>query len=359
MNELNQSMAADFSDKASECGGAVDDGLSALRAEIDSIDGELAALVERRMAVSEKVAAAKAKNGAPLFVPAREAEVVRRAQGRVSECNRDAIAEIMAKVMGCSRARQLELREGGTHPLHSLRREFRVRMSELDAEGRVRPSAVCGYLQEVASSHAAQLGVGMPLLAETAHTWMLSRLTVDFLDWPKWDETISVRTWPSGVRGRLLALRDFIVHGADGRVLAVANSEWLFIDISSGRISKLTPEIVALAPEGTPRAPVEPGEPPDPKAPLGDGERTSVEIAVRNADADVNRHANHLRLIDWVFESSRCAGRPRRLDIVFRQGAMPGDRVKCESVCSAEGLESHRLTRVGDDSTLAVALVRN
>ncbi len=53
--------------------------LANLRAEIESIDEQLLALVTRRVDVAHRVAAAKKAVGLPVLDPKREAVVVRRA----------------------------------------------------------------------------------------------------------------------------------------------------------------------------------------------------------------------------------------------------------------------------------------
>ena len=244
----------------------------------------------------------------------------------------------------------------GEAPRHVLDLGFTVGISELDEDGRVRPSSVCNWLQEAATIQAARLGMGMPLITGSTHSWMLARMTLEFHRWPKWNERVVAHTWPCGMKGRLLALRDFLVHDSEGGLLAAATSEWLYIDISSGKVARLPPELADFAPPGTLRAPVADLPAPDPKAALGEGVRHSTIIPVRHADADLNRHANHLRLIDWLFEPIPAAPRPARLDVVFRQGAMPGETVASEVVeDAASGIRHHRLSRRSDDTTLAVA----
>ena len=54
--------------------------LEILRIEIDLIDDEIAALLNRRMALSASVAKAKMESGGPVHCPAREAEILGRLQ---------------------------------------------------------------------------------------------------------------------------------------------------------------------------------------------------------------------------------------------------------------------------------------
>ena len=243
-------------------------------------------------------------------------------------------------------------------PRALLSDDFDVGISEIDAEGRVRPSALCNWFQEAATIHAARLNMGMPLIAGTTHTWMLSRLTLEFYSWPKWNDHVTVHTWPAGMKGKLLALRDFVLHGADGGLLAAGKNEYLYIDIATGKIVRLPPNFAELAPPGTPRSPVAEEPAPDPRVALGEGTHYSLDLEVLKAYADVNRHANHIHFIDWILEPLPETIRPKRIDIVFRQGAKPGTMVRSEAVVDAEGVIHSRISQISDDTTLAVATTR-
>jgi chorismate mutase-like protein len=80
--------------------------LSELRTEIASVDGQLIALLAKRLNLVEEVGAVKERLGIPVLDPAREAEVVRRAatlareHGVDPELARDVIWRVMAHARG-------------------------------------------------------------------------------------------------------------------------------------------------------------------------------------------------------------------------------------------------------------------
>ena len=92
------------------------DALEQARAEIDTVDAQLAALFERRMAAVLQVAEYKRAKGLPIFDPAREAAVLEKAASRIREpalrpYYRDQVQHMMdiakqyeAQVMGQNRA---------------------------------------------------------------------------------------------------------------------------------------------------------------------------------------------------------------------------------------------------------------
>ncbi|MET1111813.1 MAG: chorismate mutase [Allosphingosinicella sp.] len=76
-------------------------GLPQLRREIDRLDDDLLELVERRLALSHQVAAAKREDGGRLKLrPRREADIVERLAARSRLANRDLIAHLWRELLG-------------------------------------------------------------------------------------------------------------------------------------------------------------------------------------------------------------------------------------------------------------------
>ncbi|MGI6245251.1 MAG: chorismate mutase [Pseudochelatococcus sp.] len=64
---------------------AAENVLAEFRAEIDAIDADMVMLLARRMAVVERVIAAKRANGLPALIPARVEEVAAHVRRRAAE----------------------------------------------------------------------------------------------------------------------------------------------------------------------------------------------------------------------------------------------------------------------------------
>ncbi len=86
--------------------------LEALRREIVAVDGDLVALLARRLALVEEVGRVKRRLGLPTLDPPREAEVVRRAaelareHGVDPELARDVLWRIMASARDAQDTRE-------------------------------------------------------------------------------------------------------------------------------------------------------------------------------------------------------------------------------------------------------------
>ncbi len=88
------------------------DELEALREEIRGIDTELAALFEKRMAVSASVAQVKIRKNLPIYDAAREEENIEALCGFLSDAaNRPLFRKWYRLLMDVSKTRQKEIRE--------------------------------------------------------------------------------------------------------------------------------------------------------------------------------------------------------------------------------------------------------
>ena len=238
---------------------------------------------------------------------------------------------------------------------------FTVRSYEAGIANHVTLPTLCNYMQEAAGISAARLGWGIRALQEEGLTWMLARLRVRVNHYIPWGKTVIMRTWPSGMKGRLIAKRCFLGLDDGGAELFRASSEWLYVDLKSQKIAKLPETFADIVPPGTPDF-----ELPDiggkfAHLPQVDG---SADVLTRHSDLDFNDHVNNVHYVEWMLEAGGGRGAtslpgtegdsPAEMDIVFRQAAKAGESVVSEfCVCGEKTL--HAIRRRSDDALLATA----
>ena len=241
-------------------------------------------------------------------------------------------------------------------PLYFCDQSFCVRAYESGVNNQVTLPAYCNYLQEVAGNHARALGLGIHELQSAGLTWMLSRLHLVVSTYAVWRENVNIRTWPSGMRGKLTALRDFRVSGDSGEIYLQGVSEWLYVDLATLKMARLPSAFAALAPEGTPRVDVPETSG---RVPEFTGADWSVGLTVRHSDHDFNDHVNNAHYVEWALECLpddwRVSRRVCELDIVFKASAMWGDTVISEAVRENGDVLLHRLRRASDSAVCATA----
>jgi len=235
---------------------------------------------------------------------------------------------------------------------------FTVRSYEAGIANHVTLPTLCNYMQEAAGISAARLGWGIQTLQAEGITWMLSRLRVNVARYMPWGKTIMVRTWPSGVKGRLIAKRCFLGLDEKGAELFRASSEWLYVDMAAQKIAKLPETFADLVPPETPDF-----ELPDiggkfAHLPSVDG---SSEILTRHSDLDFNDHVNNVHYVEWMLESVKCEIERVKcgvgdVDIVFRQAAKAGEALVSE-FCADGEKTLHAIRRRSDGAILATAAI--
>lgn len=231
---------------------------------------------------------------------------------------------------------------------------FVVRANETDIQGTLAIPDLCNYLQELAGVHACALGLGIDDLRPQGVTWMMSGLHLVVDRRPLWRERLTVATWPSGNRGRLIATRDFLAHDADGNRVLAGVSEWLLVEHATLKITRLPESLRAMVADDVPRAPVPEAE----KMPELADAPWAERFTVRRSDIDLNGHANNVHYVEWLWEALPDAFAARqllRLDIAYRAGAVRGDQIISEAAPLDDSCVIHRIRRVSDGALLTRA----
>ena len=219
-----------------------------------------------------------------------------------------------------------------------------VRTYECGPDGRATMASVCNWLQEAASLNAETLAFSKSDFEAAGEniSWVLTRLKVRIARFPKWEEKVSILTFPRGGR-RIVAYRDFVLTGADGVELGRATSEWMLIDLASRKIVAIPDGVFAAA--NTVREPVF-GEEPfaklrwDCKAESPD----ALAFRARRGDIDLNGHVNNVHYVEWLMEGRPDAAGPcHEIDIVFKSETLAGEEVRVESVETEPGVYFHRV----------------
>jgi acyl-ACP thioesterase len=216
-------------------------------------------------------------------------------------------------------------------------------------------------MEEAAALHAAELGFSMDDLARRNLAWALTRLWIEFDEWPflggealtdEESSWVAVKTWPVAAE-RLKYRRDFLLTWR-GRLLAKAATDWVVINLESRRAERIPEFITALRPENPARA-LEVGRPrlPDPEnAP------ELVSFVVRKSDIDRNNHVNNACFAAWLAESTPdefSRGRIKSLQILYRAEGRYGDTVAARGARDAEGAFMHGFFRLSDGRELVRA----
>lgn len=113
------------------------------------------------------------------------------------------------------------------------RRFFTIPADAIDENGHVNNVAYVQWMQDIAVEHYASLG-GIEAQGKDA-TWVVREHRIEYLLPAFAGEEIEIRTWVENIR-RVRSLRKYeFVRRSDGKVLVRGETDWVFVDVKSGR----------------------------------------------------------------------------------------------------------------------------
>ena len=173
------------------------------------------------------------------------------------------------------------------------RQNFTVSDNEVDRYGRLTPSKLLFFVQEVAGRHFDRLAMDYDALLEKNLFWAVIRHKVQITRLPRRGETVTVETWPMPTT-RVAYPRSVIAYDSQGHECFRAISLWVLMDVESRAM--VLPGKSGIEVPGTVRGDElsAPGSLP-PKELSQSRQRT-----VCFTDLDRNGHMNNTRYLDWI-----------------------------------------------------------
>ena len=213
--------------------------------------------------------------------------------------------------------------------------EFHINDAAVDCFGRLKPSMLLFYVQEVAGIHAATLGAGFDALLAKNLFWAILRTHVQITRLPRSGETIRVETWPMPT-SRVAYPRSVVAYDEDGHEVFRAISLWCLMDTESR--SMVLPGKSGVMVEGTLRGNelAVPGS-----LAIKTLENTAART-VRFSDLDRNGHMNNTRYMEWIGDLLPAAFHrshtPTELTICYHSEAMEGEALEVNYEMKEGGL---------------------
>ena len=211
----------------------------------------------------------------------------------------------------------------------------RVRYSEVDEQGLLTITSIMNYLQDCATFHGEDVGLGEGYHKARHHAWMMASYEILIHELPKFGDRIEIRSWPYSFRGPY-GFRCFEIRGADETLYVQADSQWFLYDTAEKRPAKVMPEDCAgYQAEGDRRLDMPPFERKITPAP-GSEWIPAEPVIIGRHHLDTNHHVNNAQYIEFAREAAEAvlAGRmsgekasPARLDAQFKKMALLGDTV--------------------------------
>lgn len=180
----------------------------------------------------------------------------------------------------------------------SLERDYYLRISDFNRYGRLKASSILDIFQDIAASHANELGIGFDAMIANETIWVLSKVKFEIFSQPDLYETVHVKTWPLQP-DKLIFTRDYLITDKNGETVAKGTSEWVVINSVT---RKLVPAADSF--------PIKEGfitermfEGKIKKIPEFTSENESYVVNAAFSDCDINGHVNNIQYANYVMDA--------------------------------------------------------
>ncbi len=113
----------------------------------------------------------------------------------------------------------------------------------IDELGHVSNVTYIAWMQEVAIEHSAARGWPMERYLQTGFAWVVRSHFITYFRPAFEGETITLQTWVEGTKS-LSTLRKYrVLRSSDQAVLAEAETNWVFVELRSGRPCKIPDDL--------------------------------------------------------------------------------------------------------------------
>jgi len=124
--------------------------------------------------------------------------------------------------------------------------DIAIKESDIDIQGHVNNTRYVAWMQDVAVAHSAAQGWPMTRYVEEGAGWVVRQHTITYRRPCFLGEKITACTWIASFAPRQSARKYLFWRPADRVVLAEAETQWVFIDLKTGRPAKV-PESLRTA----------------------------------------------------------------------------------------------------------------
>ena len=208
-------------------------------------------------------------------------------------------------------------------------KKYEIKSYECDKNGVLRLRTLFNLFQDMADEHADKMGLGYHFCIQKQIGWIGAGYHVQINRLPKWEETVTLYTWPSKATP-VMGIRDFQMIDSKGHVLVSASSQWVLVDLN-----RMRPVAIAKHIEGYEIIDERAVDTTFPQIEVVEDVDLGKIIPVRHDDIDINNHVNNAvyptLCLDSIDESFLDTHTLAEAQISFKKPAVFGDNILLKS----------------------------
>lgn len=208
--------------------------------------------------------------------------------------------------------------------------KLKLGLKDIGKDNKIKNRAILECLENIGSYHSDIAGYGANDTKTTKVSWILLEWKLQVLDRPTYGDELEIHTWARGIN-KFFTYRDYEIYNKDNKLCAIATSKWALINIETGKLVRLTEEIIN---KYNPEDKYVFSEPDIEKLELPNESDSLLEYTVIRKDIDINKHMHNLYYLDLAYEALPEEIYEKRpfdnVRITYKKEIKLGDVVKCE-----------------------------
>ena len=121
--------------------------------------------------------------------------------------------------------------------------KFKLGLKDIGKNNKIKNRAILECLENIGSYHSDIAGYGANDTKRTKVSWILLEWKLQVLDRPTYGDELEIHTWARGIN-KFFTYRDYEIYNKDNKLCAIATSKWALINIETGKLTRLTEEII-------------------------------------------------------------------------------------------------------------------
>lgn len=214
-----------------------------------------------------------------------------------------------------------------------IEHDFKIGFKDTDNNSLLSMKGLLGFLEDIGGIHSDIAGYGFNDIGKNGTTWILLGWKAHILKSCKYGETLTIKTWSRVLTSKFQTYRDFEVYNKNNELVAIASSKWVFVNTITGRIEKITDEVIN---KYSPEEKTVFNDPNMDKLAEPISYSNEYTYKVRRCDIDINNHMHNLYYIDLAFETlpeevykNYLNSQFSDIEVMYKKATLLGEEVKC------------------------------